>query len=137
MVRTIFSGSADSPIAFRRASRLRARMAAAISGRLRARVPASPQQRSDSVTGWASSSPATRIGTGLCLMSKPGRCQRTYPGRSSAEPTLLWLEPVLATYIHRRIESVTLLLVDASASMSMKDLYPAPVGRDRAETALD
>ena len=39
--------------------------------------------------------------------------------------TSIWLEPVLATYLHRRIESYTLVLVDASASMNIKDYYSA------------
>src|SRR5687768_8851280 len=38
----------------------------------------------------------------------------------------IWLEPVLATYIHRKIESATLLLVDGSASMSLRDRYAQP-----------
>ena len=37
--------------------------------------------------------------------------------------TAIWLEPVLATYLHRQIESYALVLVDASASMNIKDYY--------------
>lgn len=36
---------------------------------------------------------------------------------------LIWLEPVLATYIHRLIDSYTLVLVDTSASMDLQDRY--------------
>jgi hypothetical protein len=43
----------------------------------------------------------------------------------------IWLEPVLATYITRRIESVTLLLIDGSASMSIRDRYPRPEDAQR------
>ncbi len=35
----------------------------------------------------------------------------------------VWLEPVIATYVHREIESETLVLADTSASMSLRDLY--------------
>jgi len=45
---------------------------------------------------------------------------------------VVWLEPVLATYISRTIESVTLLLVDGSASMGLKDTYPDPQDLQRA-----
>ncbi|HOB73357.1 MAG TPA: hypothetical protein PKG54_02425 [Phycisphaerae bacterium] len=48
----------------------------------------------------------------------------------------VWLEPVLATYIHRRVESLTLLLVDASASMGLRDRYPRPEDAQRVERAL-
>ena len=37
---------------------------------------------------------------------------------------VIWLEPILATYIHRTIEAATILLVDRSASMNVRDLYP-------------
>ncbi len=43
---------------------------------------------------------------------------------------VVWLEPVLATYLHRRSEAYTLVLVDSSASMSLPDRY-----RDPAEAA--
>lgn len=36
---------------------------------------------------------------------------------------VIWLEPVRATYIHRDLEAKTLILVDGSASMSLKDRY--------------
>ncbi|HRX86273.1 MAG TPA: hypothetical protein P5572_14735 [Phycisphaerae bacterium] len=36
---------------------------------------------------------------------------------------LIWLEPVLATYLHRLIDSYTLVLVDTSASMDLQDRY--------------
>ena len=38
----------------------------------------------------------------------------------------IWLEPIVAVYIHRRIDSHTLVLVDGSASMSLRDRYPRP-----------
>ena len=34
---------------------------------------------------------------------------------------VIWMEPVLATYFHRRIESFTLVLADTSASMGLAD----------------
>ena len=49
---------------------------------------------------------------------------------------VIWLEPVLATYIHRSIEAVTLLLVDGSASMSLRDPYPRPDDAERVGRAL-
>lgn len=39
---------------------------------------------------------------------------------------IVWLEPTIATYIHREIESETLILVDTSASMSLLDRYSGP-----------
>jgi hypothetical protein len=48
----------------------------------------------------------------------------------------VWLEPVLATYISRKIESITLLLVDGSASMSVHDRYPQPDDLRHAQRAL-
>lgn len=36
---------------------------------------------------------------------------------------LVWLEPVLATYLHRLIDSYTLVLVDTSSSMDLADRY--------------
>lgn len=36
---------------------------------------------------------------------------------------MVWIQPVLATYIHRRIESYTLVLLDGSASMKLSDRY--------------
>ncbi len=50
---------------------------------------------------------------------------------------VIWLQPVLATYINRKIESLTLLLVDGSASMSMRDRYPNPVDAQHVEKALE
>lgn len=49
---------------------------------------------------------------------------------------LVWLEPILATYIHRRIESATLLLVDGSASMGLRDAYPDPTEAMRISHVL-
>lgn len=49
---------------------------------------------------------------------------------------VVWLEPVLATYIHRRVESFTLVLLDASASMGLHDRYPNAADAQRVERAL-
>lgn len=49
---------------------------------------------------------------------------------------VIWLEPILATYIHRRVESYTLLLVDTSASMSLHDRYPNAADAQRVQRAL-
>ncbi|MCB9850441.1 MAG: VWA domain-containing protein [Phycisphaerales bacterium] len=35
----------------------------------------------------------------------------------------IWLEPVLATYLHRLIDSYTIVLVDTSSSMDLQDRY--------------
>lgn len=35
----------------------------------------------------------------------------------------IWLEPVMATYLHRLIDSYTLVLVDTSSSMDLQDRY--------------
>jgi hypothetical protein len=35
----------------------------------------------------------------------------------------IWLQPVLATYLHRLIDSYTLVLVDTSSSMDLQDRY--------------
>lgn len=43
---------------------------------------------------------------------------------------VLWLQPTLATYLHRTIESRTLVMLDGSASMQLADAYP-----DAAEAA--
>ena len=48
----------------------------------------------------------------------------------------VWLEPVLATYIHRRVESYTLVLLDSSASMGLHDRYPNAADAHRIERAL-
>ena len=48
----------------------------------------------------------------------------------------VWLEPLVATYIQRRIESQTLVLVDGSASMSLKDRYPVPANAELAAKVL-
>lgn len=62
---------------------------------------------------------------------------------------LVWLEPVVATYLHRTIESYTLVLVDGSSSINIKDHYLNPeekrtvteffneLGRGDAETNLE
>ena len=36
---------------------------------------------------------------------------------------LIWLEPVLATYLHQRFESYTLVLIDGSSSIQIADHY--------------
>lgn len=50
---------------------------------------------------------------------------------------VIWLEPVLAMDIHRTVESFTLLLVDGSASMSLRDRYPNPEDAERVDRAMD
>ncbi|HOW72399.1 MAG TPA: hypothetical protein PKY77_17510 [Phycisphaerae bacterium] len=49
---------------------------------------------------------------------------------------LIWLEPIVAVYIHRRIDAHTLVLVDGSASMSLNDRYPQPEDAQRLNTLL-
>jgi hypothetical protein len=49
---------------------------------------------------------------------------------------VVWLQPVLARYMHRQLESVTLVLVDSSASMSVADTYPDREDRERVHRAL-
>jgi hypothetical protein len=49
---------------------------------------------------------------------------------------LVWLQPVIATYIRRNIESPTLLLVDGSASMSLRDRYADEDQRKRVARVL-
>jgi hypothetical protein len=39
---------------------------------------------------------------------------------------MIWLEPVLATYLHRVIDSYTIVLVDTSSSMDLADRYRDP-----------
>ncbi|MBP7936214.1 MAG: VWA domain-containing protein [Phycisphaerae bacterium] len=58
--------------------------------------------------------------------------------RCSVMATLafIWLEPVVAVYIHRRIDAHTLVLVDGSASMSLIDRYPEPEDAQRLNTLL-
>lgn len=45
---------------------------------------------------------------------------------------LVWLEPIIATYIHRESEARTIVLVDASASMGLRDRYAEEREADRA-----
>jgi len=49
----------------------------------------------------------------------------------------IWLEPVLATYIHRQIESSTLVLIDNSASMGLRDQYPIESDSERVQKVLE
>ncbi len=49
---------------------------------------------------------------------------------------LVWLQPVIARYIRREIEAPTLVLVDASASMSLRDRYPDEAERRRVVAAI-
>ncbi len=49
---------------------------------------------------------------------------------------VVWLEPILATYVHRTVDSLTLVLVDGSASMSLQDRYPQAGDAERVEQAL-
>lgn len=48
----------------------------------------------------------------------------------------IWMEPVLATYIHRRNEAWTLVLVDGSASMGLQDRYRDPADAERVSAVL-
>ncbi len=50
---------------------------------------------------------------------------------------VIWLEPILATYIQRSIQSWTLILADGSASMSMRDLYPEADDARRVRAVLE
>ena len=50
---------------------------------------------------------------------------------------LVWLEPVLATYLHRRTDAYTLVLVDSSASMSLPDRYADPAESARVGKVLE
>ncbi|MFQ5410751.1 MAG: hypothetical protein ACE5EC_00580 [Phycisphaerae bacterium] len=49
---------------------------------------------------------------------------------------LIGLEPVLVKNIHRRLDAVTLVLVDESASMSLADRYRREADARRAEAAI-
>lgn len=49
---------------------------------------------------------------------------------------LIWLEPIVAVYIHRRIDPHTLVLVDGSASMGLRDRYPRPEDARRVSKVL-
>ncbi|HSW47219.1 MAG TPA: hypothetical protein VLM89_16775 [Phycisphaerae bacterium] len=46
-------------------------------------------------------------------------------GTTIAVLAAVWLEPVLATYVHRTIDAETLILVDGSTSMTLRDRYEA------------
>ncbi|MGB9626959.1 MAG: hypothetical protein ACPMAQ_19060, partial [Phycisphaerae bacterium] len=48
----------------------------------------------------------------------------------------IWVEPILATYIHRTIESYTLVLADGSASMQLADRYADPTEAARVRRFL-
>ncbi|MCH7814588.1 MAG: hypothetical protein IID40_11280, partial [Planctomycetes bacterium] len=48
----------------------------------------------------------------------------------------IYLEPVLATYVTRWIESYTLVVVDDSASMDLRDLYRDPERAERVGRVL-
>lgn len=50
---------------------------------------------------------------------------------------VIWLEPILATYLHRRSEAYTLVLLDTSASMSLPDRYAEPAEALRVQRVLD
>lgn len=49
---------------------------------------------------------------------------------------LIGLEPVVARYIHRRVDGQTLVLVDRSASMSLRDHYRLPEDAARVEAVM-
>ena len=46
----------------------------------------------------------------------------------------IWLEPVLATYLHRVVDSYTLVLVDTSSSMDLQDRYLDDDARKRVQS---
>jgi len=48
----------------------------------------------------------------------------------------IWLEPVMARYLHRWIDSYTLVLVDTSASMDLSDAYRDATLTERAGQVL-
>lgn len=50
---------------------------------------------------------------------------------------VIWLEPIIATYLHRRSEAYTLVLLDASASMSLPDRYTDPDQAMRVQKVVD
>jgi hypothetical protein len=50
---------------------------------------------------------------------------------------VIWLEPILATYLHRRSDAYTLVLLDSSASMSLPDRYADPTEAVRVQKVLD
>ncbi len=49
---------------------------------------------------------------------------------------IIALQPVLATYLHYERKAATLILLDHSASMSLRDHYPDPSERKKVLTAL-
>lgn len=49
---------------------------------------------------------------------------------------VIGLEPVIVDYVHRRLESYTLVLVDKSASMSLADQYRHPTDAQRIESVV-
>ncbi|MCC7291413.1 MAG: VWA domain-containing protein [Phycisphaerales bacterium] len=49
---------------------------------------------------------------------------------------LVWFEPVLARYLHRWVDSYTLVLVDTSASMDLVDRYHEPAAAARVRAVL-
>jgi len=50
---------------------------------------------------------------------------------------MIWLEPILATYLHRRSEAYTLVLLDSSASMSLADRYSDPAEAVRVQKVVE
>ncbi len=50
---------------------------------------------------------------------------------------VIWLEPVMARYLHRWIDSYTLVLVDTSASMDLTDTYRDDVAATRTARVLE
>jgi len=50
---------------------------------------------------------------------------------------VIWLEPTLARFVHRRMEASTLILVDASASMGLQDRYPDSKNAQQVARALE
>ena len=48
----------------------------------------------------------------------------------------IWLQPVVATYLHRWIDSYTLVLVDTSSSMDLQDRYRTAEAIDRVQPVV-
>ncbi len=48
----------------------------------------------------------------------------------------IWFQPVIATYLHRWIDSYTLVLVDTSSSMDLQDRYRSADGIERVAALL-
>ncbi len=49
----------------------------------------------------------------------------------------IWVQPVLATYIHRWIDSYAIVLIDDSSSMDLQDRYKSQEDRDRVSAVME